>query len=219
MNQVCLPVSADGAPGAKTGPPERIAEAWLVAIKDSEPLSDFDRLTLHQAVTIVALELLRGRVAGDTERRLAGDVLAAMVDGALGGVELARRLAPFGVSDQVAAIVVSRPADGHANPRPVEDALSGALREEAWQRWLDWDPVRMVPKYAEQLRSLRGIWIDAGTRDEWFLDLGAQAFRAALDQAGVGGETIAFELFDASHMAIDYRYPMSLAWMCQRMAG
>jgi hypothetical protein len=99
------------------------------------------------------------------------------------------------------------------------DPRSGALREEAWQRWLDWDPVRMVPKYAEQLRSLRGIWIDAGTRDEWFLDLGAQAFRTALGQAGVGGETIAFELFDASHMAIDYRYPLSLSWLCHRIAA
>ena len=50
-----------------------------MAIKDAGPLSDFDRLTLHQAVTIVALELLRSRVAGDTERRLAGDVLDAIV--------------------------------------------------------------------------------------------------------------------------------------------
>jgi hypothetical protein len=26
------------------------------------------------------------------------------------------------------------------------------------------------------------------------------------------------ELFEASHMAIDYRYPLSLAWLCQRIA-
>ena len=68
-----------------------------MAIKDSGPLSDFDRLTLHQAVTIVALELLRARVAGDTERRLAGDVLDAIVSGELSGSELARRLGPFGL--------------------------------------------------------------------------------------------------------------------------
>ena len=73
------------------------------------PLSDFDRLTLHQAVTIVALELLRGRVAGDTERRLAGDVLAALVEGELTGAELVRRLEPFGLGDTVAAIVVAAP--------------------------------------------------------------------------------------------------------------
>jgi hypothetical protein len=98
------------------------------------------------------------------------------------------------------------------------DPRTGQLRPEAWQRWLDWDPVRMVPKYADALRSVRGMWIDAGTRDEWFLDLGATAFRDALLGNGIAEDVIRFELFDATHMAIDYRYPMSLAWMCQRMA-
>jgi S-formylglutathione hydrolase FrmB len=88
-----------------------------------------------------------------------------------------------------------------------------------WQRWLDWDPVRMVPRYAAALRGLRAIWIDAGTRDEYFLDLGAQAFRAALAAAGVPDEVVHFELFDATHLAIDYRYPLSLAWLCHRIAG
>jgi S-formylglutathione hydrolase FrmB len=97
------------------------------------------------------------------------------------------------------------------------DPRTGVLRQPAWQRWLDWDPVRMVPKYAAELRSLRAIWIDAGTRDEWFLDVGAEAFLAALLEAGVPGGTIKFELFDATHMGIDYRYPLSLAWLCQRI--
>ena len=99
------------------------------------------------------------------------------------------------------------------------DPRTGVLRPQVWQRWLDWDPVRMVPRYAAQLRSLRAIWIDAGTRDEWFLDVGAEAFRAALREAGVPDEVIHFELFEASHMAIDYRYPLSLAWLCQRMSA
>ena len=90
-----------------------------MAIKDGGPLSDFDRLTLHQAVTIVALELLRGRGAGDTERRLAGDVLAALVDGSLTGPELARRLEPFGLSERVAAIVVPREGGAGAAPPAV----------------------------------------------------------------------------------------------------
>ena len=98
------------------------------------------------------------------------------------------------------------------------DPRTGALRPQVWQRWLDWDPVRMVPRYAAQLRSLRAIWIDAGTRDDYFLDLGAEAFRAALREAGVPGEVIRFELFDATHAGIDYRYPLSLAWLCRRIA-
>ena len=98
------------------------------------------------------------------------------------------------------------------------DPRTGVLRPGPWQQWLDNDPVRMVPRYAQQLRSLRGIWIDAGTQDEWFLDLGAEAFRAALLAAGVSPEVISFELFDAGHMSIDYRYPLSLAWLCQRIS-
>jgi S-formylglutathione hydrolase FrmB len=99
------------------------------------------------------------------------------------------------------------------------DSRTGMLRPDIWQQWLDWDPVRMAPRYAGALRSLRAIWIDAGTRDDFFLDLGAEAFRVALHEAGVADDVIRFELFDATHAGIDYRYPLSLAWLCQRIAA
>ena len=86
-----------------------VPQAWLVAAKDAGPLTEFDRLTLHQAVTIVALELLRRRVADDTERRLAGDVLTALVSGELSGAELARRLEPFGLGERVGVLVLQPP--------------------------------------------------------------------------------------------------------------
>ena len=38
----------------------------------------------------------------------------------------------------------------------------------------------LVPRHAEALRSMRGIWIDAGTRDEWYLDLTAEWLRREL---------------------------------------
>jgi S-formylglutathione hydrolase FrmB len=99
------------------------------------------------------------------------------------------------------------------------DPRTGMLRPDVWQQWLDWDPVRMAPRYAGALRSLRAIWIDAGTRDDYFLDLGAEAFRAALHEAGVADDVVRFELFDATHSGIDYRYPLSLAWLCQRIGS
>jgi hypothetical protein len=98
------------------------------------------------------------------------------------------------------------------------DPHTGVLRPSVWQRWLDWDPVWMAPRYASALRSMRAVWLDAGTRDEWFLDLGAQAFRDALRAAGVPEERVHFELFDAGHGRIDYRYPLALAWLCQRIS-
>jgi len=104
-----------------------------------------------------------------------------------------------------------------ATPELPFDPVTGVLRPDVWQRWLDWDPVRMVPRYAAALRGLRGIWIDAGTRDDFNLDIGAEAFRAALLEAGVEEDLIYFELFDATHSGIDYRYPLSLAWLCKRI--
>jgi S-formylglutathione hydrolase FrmB len=94
---------------------------------------------------------------------------------------------------------------------------SGRIREDVWARWLAWDPIRMVPKYADALRSQRAIWIDAGKRDEWFLDLGAMAFRDALTRIGV--TDVHFELFDATHAGIDYRYPLSLAYLAERLSA
>ena len=115
------------------------------------------------------------------------------------------------------AACFSAAADG--TPELPFDPRTGVIREEAWQRWLDWDPVRMVPAHAEALRSLRGIWIDAGKSDDFYLDVGAEAFRAALAEAGVPDEVIRFELFEGTHAGIDYRYPMALAWLCERIAG
>jgi Putative esterase len=107
-------------------------------------------------------------------------------------------------------------ADG--TPELPFEPASAALRPEVWQRWLDWDPVRMVPRYADAVRSLRAVWIDAGTRDDWFLDLGSTAFRDELVKVGLPEDRVYFELFDATHAAIDYRYPMSLKWLAERLA-
>lgn len=96
----------------------------------------------------------------------------------------------------------------------------GAIVPEVWNRWLAWDPVLMAakPQYSQALRSLRAIWIDAGNHDEYYLDLGATAFHQAVTDAGVPPTRIHFELFDAGHAAIEYRYPLALAWLCHRLA-
>ena len=98
------------------------------------------------------------------------------------------------------------------------DPRTGALRPQEWQRWLDWDPVRMVERYAEAILSWDSVWIDAGSRDDFFLDLGAEAFHAELDRIGLPPERVRFELFDATHAAIDYRYPLALSWLAHRLA-
>jgi pimeloyl-ACP methyl ester carboxylesterase len=95
------------------------------------------------------------------------------------------------------------------------DVATGELKQEVWERWLAWDPVRMVDRHADALRGLRAIYVDAGTRDQYFLDLGAEAFRRALERIGV--TDVFFELFDATHSAIEYRYPGGLRYLSERL--
>ena len=55
------------------------------------------------------------------------------------------------------------------------DVATGKQIDDVWQRWLDKDPVRLIPRHADEMRSMRAIWVDGGTKDEWFLDNGAVA--------------------------------------------
>jgi S-formylglutathione hydrolase FrmB len=91
----------------------------------------------------------------------------------------------------------------------------GRLRPEVWERWLAWDPVRMVPRYADALRGLRAVYVDAGKSDEYYLDLGADAFRRELEAIGVSPF---FELFDGKHGGIVWRYPIALRYLAEKLA-
>jgi S-formylglutathione hydrolase FrmB len=84
------------------------------------------------------------------------------------------------------------------------ELATGRLIDDVWAQWLEWDPVRMAPRHADALRSMRRVYLDAGKEDEWYLDLGAQAFSAELDKLGVEHT---LELFKGKHGGLTYRYP------------
>jgi DNA-binding PucR family transcriptional regulator len=149
-----LPVSTRGR-----GAPQ----AWLVAVRDAGGLGDFERLILQQAVTVVALEFMRQRAMRDTERRLAGDVLAEAVAGRLDERELASRLAPFGVGSQAAVLVFD----------------DGGTRESELERFLADDGVGALVATREDLLC---AVVDA-SEDLDPLDLAGRA-RAALSGEG-----------------------------------
>jgi purine catabolism regulator len=108
--------------GGRGGP-----QAWLAAVRDSGGLGDVERLTLEQSVTVVALELMRQRAMRDTERRLAGDVLAEALAGELDDSELEARLRPFGVGARSAVLVFSV-TDPHAAEGELDRAVAAAGR-------------------------------------------------------------------------------------------
>jgi S-formylglutathione hydrolase FrmB len=91
---------------------------------------------------------------------------------------------------------------------------TGKMIEEVWDRWLEWDPVRLAPKHAHSLARMRCIYLDAGREDEYYLDLGAQAFAKELDKAGVG---YTLELFEGKHGGLQYRYPKALKLLAEKL--
>lgn len=87
------------------------------------------------------------------------------------------------------------------------DSETGEILPEIWERWRRHDPVFMVENYVENLKSLKLLFIDAGTRDEFGLDLGARILCRRLKENGVQH---VHEEFDDGHFNVSYRQNRSL---------
>ena len=96
------------------------------------------------------------------------------------------------------------------------EVSTGRLVDDVWALWLEHDPVRMAPRYADALRSMHRIYLDAGKSDEYYLDVGAQAFAQELSKIGAA-HTI--ELFDGKHGGITYRYPGAIRELVTALHG
>jgi hypothetical protein len=91
------------------------------------------------------------------------------------------------------------------------DPETGEIDEAVWARWLTWDPVFMAERYAESLRTLRLIYIECGSRDQYNLHHGARILRGRLARLGIRYE---YQEFDDDHTAVNYRYVESLRRLC-----
>jgi len=96
------------------------------------------------------------------------------------------------------------------------DLESGAFREDVWQRWLEHDPLRLLESHAAALRSLRLLYLDCGTRDEFSLQHGARLFSRRLRELGIPHE---YEEFDDGHRNVSYRYDTSLPKLARALSG
>ena len=78
--------------------------------------------------------------------------------------------------------------------------------------WLKNDPVVMIDRFdvQENLKSLKGIYIDCGFKDQYNLHFGARQLSDKLKELGI--EHI-HEEFDDNHSSIDYRMDISFPFM------
>jgi hypothetical protein len=73
----------------------------------------------------------------------------------------------------------------------------------------------MAPEHADALGSMKRIYLDAGRSDEYFLDLGAQAFSKELTKQGIDHSLI---LFEGTHGGLQYRYPGAIRTLTEALA-
>jgi len=88
------------------------------------------------------------------------------------------------------------------------------LDDSVWQRWLAFDPVYRATREADTLKNLAGLWIDVGSRDQYFIQFGTRELHQLLTDRNVEHH---FEEFDGTHSGIDWRYDHSLPWLAQRL--
>ncbi len=98
------------------------------------------------------------------------------------------------------------------------NALTGALRDDVWPRWLAWDPVRMLEKkeHVEAMQKMRAVFLDAGLADEYNLQLGMRQVASKLARAGI---SFTHEEFDGGHMNTAYRYARSYEVLTRALAA
>jgi enterochelin esterase-like enzyme len=87
---------------------------------------------------------------------------------------------------------------------------TGELLAARWKRWLRHDPVRLVGRHAAALKSLRGIYIDCGWKDQYHIHYGTRTLSRRLAEAGIRHR---YEEFDDDHSDVDYRMDVSLPFL------
>jgi S-formylglutathione hydrolase FrmB len=87
---------------------------------------------------------------------------------------------------------------------------TGELIESNWRRWLAHDPIHMVKEHRAQLKTLKGILIDCGWRDQFNIHYGSRRLSQELMRCKIDH---VYEEFDATHSGIDYRMDVSLPFL------
>ncbi len=93
---------------------------------------------------------------------------------------------------------------------------TGELLRSRWRQWRKHDPINMVARYAEKLKSLKGIYIDCGWRDQYHIHYGTRILSKRLAERGVPH---VYEEFDGTHSGVDHRMDRSLPFLSRMLRG
>lgn len=83
-----------------------------------------------------------------------------------------------------------------------------------WARWLEHDPVHMIDHHAGSLAGLQGLYLDAGSHDEYNIQYGTRTLASKLEKHGIRHH---YEEFEGGHMGLDWRLDVSLPLITQAL--
>ena len=95
------------------------------------------------------------------------------------------------------------------------DLRTGERIASVWERWLEFDPVTLAPRYADALQRLECLHIECGLQDEAHLQWGARILVRRLRELGVECD---HEEHPGGHRRIDHRWPPLLAKLARALA-
>ena len=87
---------------------------------------------------------------------------------------------------------------------------TGELIGARWKRWLRHDPVLLVGRHAAALKTLKGIYMDCGWKDQYHIHYGTRMLSRRLTESGIRHR---YEEFDDNHSDVDYRMDVSLPFL------
>ena len=87
---------------------------------------------------------------------------------------------------------------------------TGEPLPDRWRQWQRHDPINLVRRYKENLRTLKGIYLDCGWRDQYHIHYGSRLLSRNLSLEGIRHR---YEEFDDTHSDIDYRMDVSLPFL------
>jgi S-formylglutathione hydrolase FrmB len=90
------------------------------------------------------------------------------------------------------------------------DLRTCTIDPERWQAWLEFDPLNLLEKHADALRTLHGLFIDVGMYDQYRIQYGTRRFVDRLQALEIPHR---HEEFEGTHSAIDWRLDESLPYL------
>lgn len=94
------------------------------------------------------------------------------------------------------------------------DLHTCSLDESRWQKWLEFDPINLVPKHADALRALKALYIDVGSYDQYGTQFGTRKLVKILWELKIEFQ---FEEFHGNHSGIDWRLDRSLPFLANAL--